>query len=240
MKKLVFVALMLGAVSQAAGCIITSDDDDDAAAQFDVHWVLTDGPSDATIDCASAGVDTIKVTSRGDNVGDFIDLFNCGDGFNATALLPLDDYTVWIDALDVNDGVVAQSNSQLSMLDLDQELVRLDFDFPVDGGFFALTWNLVDDADDSALTCAEAVAGGVEVISTPVGGGGTGLSDIFDCTDGEGVTAKLPIDTYTVVIELLEEVTDLSLGTSVPRTESIDYGNHLIDLGNFEFGVDMS
>ncbi len=235
MKKLVFVALMLGAISQAAGCIITSDDDDDSAAQFDVHWMLTAGASDAATDCASAGVDTIKVTSRGASVGDFVDLFDCVDDFNATALLPLDDYTVWIDALDASNGVVAQSNSQLSMLDLDQELVRLDFDFPVDGGFFALTWTLVDDGTDAEITCAEAGSGGVEVISTPVGGGGTGLSDIWNCTDFEGITAKLPIDTYTVVVEVLETGTDLSLGTSVPRTESIDYGNHLIDLGNFEF-----
>ena len=235
MKKLVFVALMLGAISQAAGCIITSDDDDDSAAQFDVRWTLTSGASDAAIDCASAGVATIKVTSRGASVGDFVDLFNCGDGYNSTALLPLDDYTVWIDALDSADGLVAQSNSQLSMLDVDQELVTLNFDFPVDGGFFALTWALLDDATNAALTCAEVVAGGVEVISTPVGGGGTGLSDIFDCTAGEGVTDKLPIDTYTVVIELLESGTDLSLGTSIPREESIDYGNHLVDLGNFDF-----
>ena len=100
-------------------------------------------------------------------------------------------------------------------------------------------WTLVDDATNDPVTCAEVVAGSVEVISTPVGGGGTGLSDIFDCTDAEGVTDKLPLDSYTVVVEVLEEGTELSLGTSEPRTENLDYGNELIDLGNFEFAFAM-
>jgi hypothetical protein len=228
MKNLALATLLLGATSVLAGCPA-----DDPTAQFDVEWILTSDLGD--LYCTAAGVDTIKVTSRGAAAGDFVDLFDCIDGFNATALLPLDDYTVWIDALDAGNNLVAQSNSQLATLDLDGELVPLDFDFPVDGGFFALTWTLVDDATNDPLTCGDVAAGSVEVISTPVGGGGTGLSDIFDCVDLEGVTAKLPLDTYTVVVEVLEEGTELSLGTSNPREETLDFGNELIDLGNFEF-----
>ncbi len=235
MKKLVFATLLLGGLSQAVGCVAGDEE-----AQFDVSWTLTAGDNDAVIDCGTAGVATIKVTSSGATAGDFIDLFDCTDGYNATALLPLDDYTVWIDALDANDGLIAQSNSQLETLDLDGELVTVDFEFPTDGGFFALTWNVLDAYDDSEITCDTAGAGGVEVVSTPVSNSGTFLSDIWDCTDFEGVTSKLPLDTYTVVVSLLEQGTDYSLGDSNPTTETLEWGNELIDLGNFDFAVDLS
>ncbi len=209
-------------------------------AQFDVHWTLTAGDSEVAIDCGDAGAYTIKVTSVGEMVGTFVDLFDCTDGYNATAPLPLDDYTVWIDALDASDDLIAQSSSKLVTLDLDGELVTVNFEFPVDGGFFYLGWNVLDAADESMISCNSAGAGTIEVVSTPVGSSGTSLSDIWDCTDYAGVTSKLPLDTYTVVVSLLEQGTGQSLSVWNPITETLEWGNELIDLGDFWFTVDLS
>ena len=57
-----------------------------------------------------------------------------------------------------------------TMLDLDGELLRLDFDFPVDGGFFALTWNLVDDATNAI---SEIIGAGIQALKA-------GLMEIAD------------------------------------------------------------
>lgn len=237
MKKLVFAALMLGGLAQATGCIITSDDDDDDdinTAQFDVHWNMTEGDSETAAACADYGIETIQVVSEPVGGSQYIDLYNCSDGYNATAPLPLGDYTVWVNALDSGDNLIAQSNSQASTLDLGGELVTLNFSFPVDGGFFALTWNLVDQSDN-ALTCTEVVSGGVGVLSTVVGSS-EAYDDLFDCDVGEGVTAKLPVENYTVMVDILDTAEPPgSLGSSEPRTVAIEYGNHLNDLGNFEF-----
>jgi len=239
MKKLVFAALMLGGLAQATGCIITSDDDDDdvSTAQFDVHWTLTEGTSDTTAACADYGIDTIQVVSEPTSGSQYIDLYDCTDGYNSTAPLPLGDYTVWVNALDSSDAMVAQSNSEAATLDLGGELVTLNYDFPVDGGFFALTWNLVD-SSDNALTCADVYSGGVGVLSTIVGTSDA-YDDTFNCEAGQGVTDKVDIANYTVVVDILDEATPPgSLGSSEPRTVSIDYGNQLNDLGNFEFVFD--
>jgi hypothetical protein len=237
MKKLVFAALMLGGLAQTTGCIITSDDDDDDVintAQFDVTWNLTEGASEAAAACADWGITTIQVVSAPTVGSEYIDLYDCIDGYNATAPLPLGDYTVWVNALDSSDYMVAQSNSQAATLDLGGELVPLTFDFPVDGGYFALTWNLVD-MSDNPLTCTEVGSGGVGVLSTIVGTADA-YDDLFNCEDGEGVTAKVDIADYTVVVDILDTAEPPgSLGMSEPRTVSIEYGNELNDLGNFEF-----
>lgn len=236
MKKLVFAALMLGGLAQATGCIITSDDDDDDVntAQFDVTWNLTEGDSETAAACADYGIETIQVVSEPTSGSQYIDLYTCSTGFDATAPLPLGDYTVWVNALDAGDNMIAQSNSQAATLDLGNELVPLTFTFPVDGGFFALTWTLVDDATNDPVTCTEVgAAGGVDVLATIVDTT-TAFDDIFDCEDGEGVTAKVDVADYTVVVNVLN-ANEEALGTSNPRTVSIDYGNELEDLGNFEF-----
>ncbi len=241
MKKLVFAALMLGGLAQTTGCIITSDDDDDDdvvnTAQFDVTWDLTEGESEVAAACADWGIETIQVVSAPTTGTEYIDLYNCTDGFNATDPLPLGDYTVWVNALDAGDNMVAQSNSQMSTLDLGGDLVPLTFSFPVDGGYFALTWDLVD-TGDNVLTCSEVGSGGVGVLSTIVGTADA-YDDLFNCEDGEGVTAKVDVADYTVVVDILDTAEPPgSLGSSEPRTVSIDYGNHLNDLGNFEFVFD--
>jgi hypothetical protein len=107
-------------------------------------------------------------------------------------------------------------------------------DAEVSGGRFALSWSLVDDASGVPLSCSDVSAGSVVVTTTPVGGGAS-RNHVFDCEAGEGITDQLPLDTYTVVVEVLEEGTELALGTSVPRDETLDSGSGTLDLGNFEF-----
>ena len=235
MKKLVFAALMLGGIAQATGCIITSDDDDDDTAQFEITWNLTAGDTDAAITCADASVASIGVISQLTGGQDWIDLYDCIDGYNATAPLPLGDFTVWVEALDAGDNMIAQSNSQVATLDVGGELVPLTYTFPVDGGFMALTWALWDYDTGDPETCTGVGSGGVGVLSTVVGSTDA-FDDLFDCEDGEGITGKLPIDQYTVVVDILDTADPPgSLGQSQPRTVDIEYGNHLHDLGNFDF-----
>jgi len=202
--------------------------------RFDVTWNLTAGDPEATTNCAAAGVDTIQVVSQ-PNVGtDFVDLFDCAGGSGLTAPLPPGSYTVWVNALDGSNDLVARSAAQSYSLQADDDAVLLLYLFPVDGGFFSLTWTLVD-TGDNPLTCAAVGAGGVSLLSTLVGTADA-YEDIFDCAAGEGETAKLPVHDYTVVIDLLDDdVPPGSLATSAPRSVSIDFGNHRFDLGNFEF-----
>ena len=93
-----------------------------------------------------------------------------------------------------------------------------------------MTWTLVDGG--GAITCGDAGSDGVEVLAT-LAGTTSATADIFNCTDGSATTSEVPIGTHTVVVNVLDGQT--SLGQSMPREESITFGNELVDLGNFEF-----
>lgn len=225
MKKLVLAALFIGGLSQAAGCIITTEEDD--TGHFDLTWSLVP-------DCGIAS--TASVHSLHSNGQEFIDVYDCIDGGGLTAPLPFGNYTVWVDFLDASNNTIAQSFSQTATIDLGGEHVALSFtSIPRDQGFFAATWTINDGTND--LACADVGAGGVSILSTLVGSGGTGFDDIFDCSAGTGTTAGLDIGDYVVVVSLLETGTDANLGSSMPRNASLLWGNQLEDLGNFEFVV---
>jgi hypothetical protein len=245
MKKLVFAALLLGGLSQATGCIIVSDDDDTVdSSTFLVEWNLETALASppGAITCADAGVDTIRTVSEPTGGAQIIDLFDCTDGVHETAPLPLGDYLVWTDAVDSTNGdlLVAQSFSQEETL-FDANPVGVDFTFPVDAGYLALTWTLTEDTTPpTALTCADVGGDGVSVLATEVGGSSTGYDEIFACTDGSSgqisfdQRTALPIMDYTVVVSLLDDQ-DNVLGMSEARSVGIDFGNELEDLGNFDF-----
>jgi hypothetical protein len=246
MKNLVFTALMLGGLMQATGCIIESSDDD-AVGEIHAQWTLverlaTDPPADNVIDCSSAGVATIAMHSLPvsdlDCDPDFggtecVDLFDCVDGNHHTDPLFADTYTVWMEALDANNELIAISFSEevtVSGGD-DREVNML---WPVDVGNYDLTWNLVD-TSDQPLTCAEVGSDGVEIIATPVLNQETFTSNIFNCEDGAGLAIDNALGDNTIVVSILEEGTDASLGDSLPREETLAVGNEVVDIGNFEF-----
>ncbi len=204
MKNLVFVALLLGGLSQATGCIISSGDDN-TDGSFQVSWELQSrlSATPGAITCGDADVVTIRTTSQPAAGGEIVDLFDCGVGVDETAPLPQTDYTVWVNALDAADALVAESFSQDASI-FDSNPVGVNFSFPVNVGYFGLTWTLVNVTNGGVpTTCADVGGDGLEILSTPVNGGGTGFDEIFDCTDGSATTTlDMPLDDYTVSITL--------------------------------------
>jgi hypothetical protein len=238
MKKLVLVALAVGGLA-ITGCST------EEGGYFDVSWGLTDSTG-AAATCGEAV--TAKVTATGASSGTFVDLFDCSAGGGTTALLPLDDYIVTVELLDVNNGVVADTLSDFAglnesfashgpataaddgaFLDLDGEVVLLDFDLAIDGGYFGLSWAIEDGG--VASDCTSVGSGGVEIAST-FSGTTDAVTDIFNCTDANNISDVLPIGQYEVSISLLDQSTPpLALDVIDSTTENITYGNELVDLG---------
>tara|TARA_R110002096_G_scaffold239101_1_gene430694 strand:- start:53187 stop:53945 length:759 start_codon:yes stop_codon:yes gene_type:complete len=248
MKNLTFLtALLLGGLLHTTGCIITDngDDDDTGGRAPDAGVVITP-------DAAVAGNSAMSVawtldpgcpedTSAAEVIAQnqvtdefFTDIYDCLDGGGTTAELPLGSYDVWVEITNsAGDGLFAVSNAVTVVLDTDGAVENVTIPtFLVNDGFFGLTWSLVD-TGGTPLTCAEVFSGGVDIVSTKASTS-EALVDVFDCEAGEGVTAPLPIDAYTIVVEVLNE-NDAALGTSEARDVDITFGNELVDLGNFEF-----
>ena len=243
MKNLTFMAaLLLGGMLQTAGCIIVDDDDDNGGgggnpadagidelgtAAMSVSWTLDPGCPEDT-----SAAEVIAQNRSTDEV--FVDIYNCIDGGGQTAQLPLGSYDVWVEITnDAGDALFAQSNAVDVSLDTDGAVETVTIpSFLVNDGFFGLTWSLVD-AGGAALTCAEVFSGGVDIIATNASTS-EALVDVFNCEDGAGVTSPVPVASYTIVVDVLDK-SDAALGTSVPRDEDIEFGNQLVDLGNFDF-----
>lgn len=225
MNKLALSALMIGGLFQATGCIITTDNGDEVGS-FDVAW-STDG---ACPDGAAAEIISLDVTTQ----ERFTDIYNCSDGAGVTAGLPLGLYDVWVEITSADgNSLFAQSNAVQGSLTRDGDLLPINVPaFPINDGYFGLTWSLLD-GGGAALTCADVFSGGVDIVATSASTS-EALVDVFNCEDGTGVSAKYPIDTYTIVVDVLDE-NDAALGSSVAREESITFGNELVDLGNFDF-----
>ena len=225
MNKLALSALLVGGLFQATGCIITTDDGDEFGS-FNVTWQSTGAcPADAAAEVISQNRATNEV---------FTDIYFCTDGVGSTASLPLGDYDVWVEITsDDGSALFAQSNALSASLNFDGDFVGVDLPtFPMDEGYFGLTWSLLD-GGGNALTCAEVFSGGVDIVATSASTS-EAIVDVFNCEDGSAVSAEYPIDTYTIVVDVLDE-NDAALGSSVARDESITFGNELVDLGNFDF-----
>ena len=106
-----------------------------------------------------------------------------------------------------------------------------------DGGYFFFVWNLVGGTTGSALTCAQANAGGgVDALST-VTGGSTAFDDVFTCTDGRGLTAGLPMGSYTVAISALDSTTGVVGRAPTLPNEVISSPNKVTDLGTVTISI---
>lgn len=216
---------MVGGLFQATGCIITTDDGDEFGS-FNVAWASTGAcPADAAAEVISQNQSTGEV---------FTDIYFCTDGIGSTASLPLGTYDVWVEITsDDGSALFAQSNAVSATLALDGDFVAVDIPvFPMDEGYFGLTWSLLD-GGGNALTCAEVGSAGVDIVATSASTS-EAIVDVFNCEDGTGISAEYPIDTYTIVVDVLDSQ-DAALGSSVAREESITFGNELVDLGNFDF-----
>ena len=177
----------------------------------------------------TAAVVSQLVDSAGNNVGmPIVDLFTCSDGAGTTAPLYEGSYKVWV-AIQNASGSMTYAASVTAAMSLHSNLT-LSAQILTDGGYFALAWNLVAASNNSALTCALAGAKSVDVVST-VSGGTTSFDDIFDCGDGQGVSAGLAAGTYTVSIAALN-ASDQSIGTAPTLTnKQIQAPNGVTNLG---------
>ena len=130
MKKLVMTVALALCMSQAAGCIISSDEDEGFIL---VEWQLTAGDVDIT--CADAEADTVEVDSLliGGNLV-LEDLFDCVDGAGETGALPVGLYDVEVFAVDrgvaLEPGVVTTDVDVFDGVVTDIGLVLLDVGFP--------------------------------------------------------------------------------------------------------------
>lgn len=234
MKNLVLASLIALTASQAAGCIITSGDDSEDAF-IGAKWTLRSEATNSTATCPpgfnTAALYNQPVDSAGNDAGPVIvDLFDCAAGAGTSAPLPPTTYLTWVEiANDNNTQVYAKSLS--AYVDVTTSDKTFETQILVDGGYFQLQWDLVD-ANNNALTCAQAgAAGGVSVVGTQVSNANNSNEDLFDCEDFYGVTAGYTMGTYTVSVAALNGA-DQSIGTAPELTNKVILdANQVTNLG---------
>ena len=239
MNKLALSTLCLGVLFQA-NCVIETEPavlvdagvlEEDAAVVvegagvFEVSWEVTPAcPAGAAVEIHAQNTISQMI---------FTDIYNCTDGIGAMSSLPLAAYDVWIDITSTDSTILlAQSLLVGSSLDIDGDVVRVDLPtFSVDEGFFGFTWTVNDAAGPT--TCDAVFADTVSIEATMVNSNSAIRVGLFTCADGQAVTDPLAVGEYEVFMDILQGQ-DL-LGSSLMRTETIEWGNQLKDIGNFDF-----
>ena len=178
----------------------------------------------------TAAVVSQPLDDAGNPVGNaIIDLFDCTAGTGTTGPLYEGHYDVWI-SIQNGNGTQVYATSVKARLELTQNLT-LNASIYTDGGYFGFAWLLRGSVSNNVLTCAQAGADSVELIAT-VTGGSTAFTDIYDCTDGSGVTAALAAGSYTVSISALN-VANASIGTAPALVNQvIQAPNRVTNLGS--------
>jgi hypothetical protein len=228
-------------VSQAAGCIITSDDED---AIITANWSLKQQSSGQLIPCppgtTTAAVYSQPVDGANNPIGSpIIDLFDCDDNSGRTAPLPPDVYQVWV-ALTSEGGGSTYATSLSAIVDV----INTDKTFSTtilnDGGYFQLTWDLVDSQTAAPMTCATADADGIGVVSTLVSNTSSFVDDKFTCEDHYGITGGLLQGAYTVAVDAFQDgPTGGAIGPTTTLTnKTIGPRNAVTNLGNVQIQID--
>lgn len=210
-------------------------------AHIGATWQLR---SEATMTATACptGYDTAALYSQPVNASGqpagsaIIDLFNCADNAGTSAALPPGMYQVWIEITDHNNTMVyAKSLSAI----VDVTTVDKTFNAQIlnDGGYFQLAWALRGANSNSALTCAQAAANGVEAIGTDVSNASNSNSDIFTCSDQVGITAGYLAATYTVAVHALN-ASDQVIGAAPDLVNKvINPRNQVTDLGTITIPI---
>lgn len=247
MKKLVLSALLLGVLSQAAGCIIVSGDDSTGSAN--VAWNLRSF-NDSTGQVITAGCPAganravIYALPEGQAADPYEDRYFCSDGAGTAADLPVGRYTMWVRLTD--DAYVnrfAESASQIVDITKGGSAIVPAYDIQVDHAYYQLSWSL-HPGGGAAVPCSSvATENGVSIMASDAGGGPF-LETLVDCEEGlaplSTISRPLPSALgngrqYTIDVTLLNQQ-DQVIGTiptpilpSVDR--ALDYGNKFVDLG---------
>ncbi|MEO8844966.1 MAG: hypothetical protein ABI591_15230 [Kofleriaceae bacterium] len=233
MKKLVLFSLIVATVSQAAGCIISSDNGGGTNGYITANWDIksVDGTS---LQCP-AGFDTAalysqEIDSNYGNVGGVItgDLFDCAAFTGVSAPLAPTTYYSWIQ-IESHDGSQVYATTVQAFVDLTLSDKTFNADIYDDGGYFQMAWQLTVGGSPSSCA-ANADITGVEAISTEVGNANNSVSDIFHCADHYGVTGVLPAGNYTISVDAFN-ASMAAVGTANPISKTIQVQNHVTDLG---------
>jgi hypothetical protein len=244
MKKLVLVALAAMVAMTASGCIITSGDDDpiDEFATITAKWSIKNiASNNNNLPCppgtTTAALYNQVIDDNGNLVGSpAIDLFDCDDFQGAATDLDPDIYQSWVELTSDGGGTVyAQSLSAIvDVIDVDKTFETTILE---DGGYFELSWNLMDANGGGPLTCAQAGATGVGILTT-LTSGGAGIDDLLPCAPGYGVTGGLLMGSYTVQVSAVDSVNE-GLGEGILKNaQLIDDRNAVTDLGSFTLPID--
>ena len=254
MKKLILSALVIGAVSQAAGCIIVADDDQTGDAQ--VTWDLLSADQNGNSIPAScpSGATTAKIFALPDGAaaGDaYIDKYDCAAGGGLAADLPDGRYLVWVALTDTSENTLfAQSGSLVTDI-VAGATTPVNHDIFVDHAFYQLSWTL-NPTGGGSVNCSQVVGqDGVSVLTT-VAGGANFIDSILDCEEGlaPASTITTPIPSapsdanpgaqYTIAVSLLNQQQQ-SIGdapTVAPSPDrALNYGNEFQDLGTLAITV---
>jgi hypothetical protein len=232
MKKLVLGALLAAAASSAA-CGSSAS----TQAVITAHWPFThvDGTSSGQCDpnFGTAAIYSQPWDPVSNTLLDVpvIDKFDCSAMRGTTD--PLDGiFLVWVQ-IENNSGSSIYVKSKETYIDTaDGDLV---IDFPIldDGGYFFLTWDLVDAQTQAPMTCAQAgigKKGAVETTAT-LTGPNTGTVDMFTCEHGFGTTDALLQGSYTVVVDAFDG--SAAVGTAPVLTNKVIHApGGLTDLGH--------
>lgn len=245
MKKLVLGSLMAVLVSQAAGCIITTNDDEYALITAEWDLKTTAGQ---TLSCPP-GTTTAAVYAQAVNtdfhlVGSpFIDLYDCNAGVGNSDPLPPDVYQVWVELTSEGGGnVYATSTSLNEKSPTDEYFVNvLDFDQTFattileDGGYFQFDWDLRN-AANQPISCAGVAK--VAMLSTSVTNANNAFDDRFPCDKQYGLTGGLLNGGYTLSVSATNSA---GQGLGAPTTitnRAIAPKNKVTDLGTVMVRVD--
>lgn len=241
MKKLVFGALIALVVSQAAGCIISSDDTSNDAF-INVNWSLKSVASGATQACP-AGYDTTALYSQpvdaaGNNIGAVvIDLFNCDAGAGQSAPLIPGLYDSHIAITDHNN-TSQYATSVTATVDITSVDKSFNAQILTDGGYFQMAWNLTRASNGAALLCADVPGiSGVEAIATEVGTPTNSASDIYPCEDHVGISAGFLAATYTISVDALNgQMQAIGTAAAIPN-KVIQAPNRVTDIGTITIPI---
>jgi hypothetical protein len=243
MKKLILSALVIGAASQAAGCIIVTDDNNTGDAQ--VTWDLLSADQNGNPIAAGcpSGASSAIVYALADGAapGDaYIDKFDCAAGAGTAADLPEGQYLVWVRLTDTSENTLFAESGSLVTNIVTGSVTPVNEDIYVDHAFYQVGWTLNPTAGGS-VNCTQVVGqDGVSLLATNSGGGF--IDTIVNCEDGlspnSTLTDPLPSSLsgaqYTMAISLLNQQQQ-SIGDAptiaASPDRSLDYGNKFVNLG---------
>lgn len=231
MSRAIFSAAFVGCLVCATGCPSTDNPGVDVGT-FRVSVVLSNQFGGA-VDCANIELVT---TSSPPESNVFRDPGNCSDLTWTTGDLPLDSFAAQVLIFNANGTLAAESPVIDTSLDIDGEVVDLEFTILEDAGNFSLGWSLVGKDTGDLLTCAE--AGGVDVVlETTLVVDSSVYDGTFGCDAFEGIGPYSPLGDFVIGAALFDGSSNF-LGESAVQNLTIEHGGQIKDLGAVVINVE--